>query len=789
MNQHEREGVHGDGPFTDLARAKISRRSFLEGAALTGVVVGASSLLARSPAAAAAQASRVPVAQLSGIEQQRAAVTGSVVPLSKVRASQPNQFEPDVWVNRPFGLSDVSIDSGVYKRGQDQGLALARAYSVDRILAVFRRNAGLDTKGATPPGGWEEYGPAPDTQKWGAAEYVRGQNKAGAGGLLRGHYAGHFLSMISMAYASTGEAALKSRVDELVVGLKECRDALAAQTYQGKPRYSHPGFLSAYGEWQFSALEEYAPYGEIWAPYYTLHKILDGLNNAYLLTGSQDSLELAEGIGRWVYSRLSKCTSDQLTKMWSIYIGGEYGGMNDSLVDLYSASKATDRHVFLKAARLFDLPTLIDACAQGRDTLNGKHANQHIPQFVGYAKLYAVTGEERYLKAVKGFFDMIVPGRMYAHGGTGEGELWGPADTVAGDIGSRNAESCAAYNMVKVAWQLFHITGEQRYSDYCERTVLNHLLGGHRDKNSTTSPENLYMFPVHAGAQKEYGDGNIGTCCGGTGMESPMRYQETAYAHSADNTTLFVNFLMPSTLTWQEKGLVLRVSSEYPLDGKATLEVVSAPSTSLEIAIRVPEWVTGEASAAVSGAKVTSSGGAYIRIKRTWAAGDKIALSVPMRVWVDPTVDRPELQALRYGPVVYAAVGKTTKFPQISLSAMYDLSGGLNHAATWNGTSLILAGREFDPLYAGHDIYYSTYFERVEKSIAFGGQDSGVLNMQGANGSAFLDELWTAAPFASRADFLERVRDLSKQYQDSGAMTSKDRQKVLLAASRARMEK
>src|SRR5699024_6645204 len=142
--------------------------------------------------------------------------------------------------------------------------------------------------------------------------------------------------------------------DEFVAGLEECRAALAAQTHEGQPRYSHPGFLSAYGEWQFSALEEFAPYGEMWAPYYTLHKIRAGLVHAYRRTGSQQALTLAEGIGCWVHSRLSRCTPQQLEQMWGIYIGGEYGGMNDVLVDLYWASTATDRGIFLETARMFD---------------------------------------------------------------------------------------------------------------------------------------------------------------------------------------------------------------------------------------------------------------------------------------------------------------------------------------------------------------------------------------------------------------------------------------------------
>lgn len=221
----------------------LSRRSFFGGAMLAGLA------LAGSGAMSSAALASPTTGWLAGPE----------TPLRRVRAAQPSPFDPDQWVNKPFALSDVTLDGGVYQRGRDQGLKLARAYPADRILAVFRKTAGLDTKGANPPGGWEEYGPDPEAQRWGPAEYTAGQNKGGAGGLLRGHYAGHFLSMLSMAYACSGEKELKTKVDEVVTGLKECQEALAAQTYKGKPRYSHPGFLSAYGEWQFSALEKYAP--------------------------------------------------------------------------------------------------------------------------------------------------------------------------------------------------------------------------------------------------------------------------------------------------------------------------------------------------------------------------------------------------------------------------------------------------------------------------------------------------------------------------------------------------
>lgn len=776
---------HGSGRAAvhEPEESRFSRRTLLGSALAIGAGVGVTSLAARSAAAAPTQSAP---GRTGALTAGSATARGRTMSMAAVRAAQPTASFPAAWTVQPFPLSSVTLDDGVFKRGQEQALVLARSYPVDRLLAVFRRNAGLDTRGANPPGGWEEYGPNPDLQRWGPREYTRRQNN-GAGGLLRGHYGGHFLSKLSLAYAATGETALKDKVDEFVAGLEECRAALAAQTYQGAPRYSHPGFLSAYGEWQFSALEEYAPYGEIWAPYYTLHKILDGLVHAYTLAGNELALDLAEGIGRWVHSRLSRCTPQQLEQMWSIYIGGEYGGMNDVLVDLYRASTATDRQLFLETAGYFDLNSLIDACAENRDTLNGKHANQHIPQFSGYIKRYAETGDARYLNATKNFFTMINPGRMYAHGGTGEGEMWGPPNTVAGDIGRRNAESCAAYNMLKVARYLFFTEQNPEYMDYYERTVLNHILGGRRNNVSTTSPENLYMYPVHPGATKEYGNGNIGTCCGGTALESHVKYQDTVYARSQDAGTLYVNLYMGSTLTWQEKGLRLSQVTDYPRSETSTFTVLEAPTDGLTIAFRIPRWITSEASITVNGAPagVAVERGSYASVTREWRVGDVVEVRIPLDLRTEPTVDRPDIQSLHHGPTVLNMLGSETSFVPLSLYGMMDLKGRLTGGARWSGDNVTIGGRTFEPAYNGNSQPYHMYFERRERDVVFAGRSAGVTNPARQDGTTLLDEIWSGAPFADRAEFLEQVRAVTAAYQAEGLLTARNRQRVLLAAAQS----
>jgi uncharacterized protein len=777
-HHHDLSDCAHDAPRTPgglaagLAARRLSRRSVLRAGALATAAVGIAGLVPASSAFGAARPAAV-----------RPRATRALA------AGESTPAYPESWSVRPFGLTEVSLGDSVFTRAQQQMVDLALAYPVDRVLVVFRRNAGLDVKGATAPGGWEELGPAPDEQRWGPDEYVRGQNTRGAGGLLRGHYGGHFLSMLAMAYATTGDDAILAKVDAFVDGLEECRAALAATG-----RYSHPGYLAAYGEWQFSALEAYAPYGEIWAPWYTCHKILAGLLDAYRYTANPLALELAEGLGRWAHSRLSTCAPAQLERMWGIYIGGEVGGMNDALVDLYTLSAAADRDTFLATSALFDLRSLVTACAEDRDTLNGKHANMHIPTFVGYAKLGSWTGDATYTTAARNFFGMIVPGRMYAHGGTGEGEMWGPANTVAGDIGPRNAESCAAYNMLKVARTLFFEQQDAGYMDYYERTVLNHILGGKRDQGSTTSPQNLYMYPVGPGARKEYGNGNIGTCCGGTGLESAVKYQDSIWFRSADDSALWVNLYIASELRWASRGLRIVQEGDYPNDETVTLRIAEG-SGALDLRLRVPGWATSfvvavNGSTVASTADGTATPGTYLSLDRTWATGDVVTLTIALPLRAEPTLDRADIQSLQRGPVVLSALSTSTKYLQVSFYDRMGLDGTLSRGVTVDDAGYVTIGsQEFEPAFSGRDVAYHMYVQRSERKVVFAGVDSGAANPTRGDGTSFLDEVWSAAPFADRDAFLDRVQETSAAWVAERLMSARDRQKVLVAAARAPFER
>lgn len=693
-------------------------------------------------------------------------------------------------VAEPFPLPAVELHGGIFTRARDQMLHLARTYPVDRLLAVFRANAGLDTRGAQPPGGWEDFG-HPDEDAWGPDDYP-GREAAPTANLLRGHYAGHFLSMLALAHAGTGDAAvraeLKAKVDDMVEGLREVQEALAASG-----RYSHPGFLAAYGEWQFSRLEHLAPYGEIWAPYYTCHKIMAGLLDAHRHTASQVALEVAAEMGRWVHGRLSVLPAQQRTDMWSLYIAGETGGMNEVLCDL--AVRSGD-NTFVETARLFDLGSLLDAAASGRDVLDGMHANQHAATLLGYLALGDLTGETRYRDAVVNIWDMLVPGRTFAHGGSGENELWGPPGAVARDIGNRNAETCVAYNLLKLARALFERTGDARYADYYERAVTNQILGSRRDVTSDDSPEVTYMFPVHPGALREYD--NVGTCCGGTGLENHVKYQDAVYFRSFPGAgrTVWVNRYVASAVHWPEEDVRLVQETAYPLEGTSRIRVDAAGD--LDLRLRVPAWVTGTCTVTVDGEAqpVAAVPGQHVSLRRDWRPGTVVEIALPLTLREVPAPDDASVVTLELGPTVLMARSAATTWLPLATAAWRRLDGTLDAPlarakdGTWRLGDLVL-----EPAWSGADARYHLYLRRADTHIVFAGAASAsgpgvasgslVPNAARADGRTFLDVLWSDGGFATRAAFLDAVLRTTYEFTDLGLISTAEAAEVLRAAARS----
>ncbi|WP_106972319.1 glycoside hydrolase family 127 protein [Streptomyces yerevanensis] len=664
---------------------------------------------------------------------------------------------PETWTVRPFPLDAVRLGEGTFRSKRDLMLEYARAYPADRILAVFRANAGLDTRGAQPPGGWET-----------------------SDGNLRGHYGGHFLTLLAQAYADTREAELKAKLDYLVTALGECQEALAEH---GSPRPSHPGYLAAYPETQFILLESYTTYPTIWAPYYTCHKIMRGLLDAHTLAGDERALEIASKMGDWVHSRLGRLPKAQLERMWSIYIAGEYGGMNEVMADLYAL---TGRAEHLAAARCFDNTALLEACSQDRDILEGKHANQHIPQFTGYLRLFDHTGEDTYAEAARNFWGMVVGPRTYSLGGTGQGEMFRARDAIAATLDDKNAETCATYNMLKLSRHLFFHDQNPAYMDYYERALTNQILASRRDSRSTGSPEVTYFVGMGPGVRRDYG--NTGTCCGGTGMENHTKYQDSVYFRSADGRALYVNLYLAATLEWPEKGFVVSQTSDFPDEGASTLTVVEG-SGRLDLKLRVPDWATRGFTVTVNGVRQPGRAvpGSYLTVSRRWTRGDRVRVSAPFGLRIEKAPDDPAVQSLFYGPVLLVARSAEPTFRSFSFYKDFTLRGDLADAVRPEGRPMHFTthGLVLAPFHIGDDSQYHAYFKRSEPVIVFGSADSGVPNRDRGDGTTFLDLVWNPAPFATSGRFVRAVRALAGEWLSEGLLTRSERDRVVSAAARA----
>ena len=521
--------------------------------------------------------------------------------------------ENEMGWTEPFELDKVQILDNYYLSAQKSDIAFLKKMDTARLLAGFRTTAGIDTKGVRPYGGWED-------------------------SLLGGHCVGHYLTALAQAVKVTGDKELKEKSQTLIAGLEECQKKLGTGFLFGAKVEDKEDV-----EKQFDILEGKKK-GETWVPWYNMHKVLAGLVDTYKYTGNETALLVAEKLGDWIYERVSKWDLKTNQKV----LETEYGGMNDCLYELYSHSH--NKH-HLEAAQKFDEKALFLMAAKGeKNCLDGKHANTQIPKFIGAIKRYNVLkqlGEakqedEAYLVDAEKFFEMVVKRHSFVTGGISVMEYF-RKDYHLDEIRTQtNCESCCAHNMLKLAKELFKATRKKEYADYYETTLRNAIMGAVNYKTFGEEEPEKNMF----------------WCCTGSGMENFTKLGDSIYFRA--NDTLLVNQYVASKVTWEEKNLVLTQKSDVTKSEEISFVLNALHDKEISdvaIALRIPDWMHGEATIYVNGAeKMTAAGNSeYVLLERNWEDGDVIMAKYPMSVESVGLLDQDAVFAFRYGPTVLAA--------------------------------------------------------------------------------------------------------------------------------------
>jgi DUF1680 family protein len=508
----------------------------------------------------------------------------------------------------PFSMPQVRLLDGICKQQAEINQSYLDSLKTDRLLHSFRLTAGL-TSNATPYGGWEK----PDCE-------------------LRGHFnGGHYLSAVALAYSGAGNETLRKSGDTMVAELARCQKA------------NGDGYLSAFPRTEFETLKSL---GKVWAPFYTLHKIMAGMVDMYIHTGNEQALACAEGMATWVGAYFRGVPDEQRQRM----LRTEYGGMNEVLANLYGL---TGKQQYLDTAHLFEQPAFLDPLAGHRDELKGLHANTHVPKIIGAARMYELTGERRYREIALYFLDEVLTQRSYAIGNTSVGESWrsDPGD-LKGSLQYHDAECCVAYNLMKLERHAFAWTGDARWMDAYERSLWNCRLG-------TQNPQGLkqYFFPLAAGYWRYYNSAeNSFWCCTGTGAEEFAKFNDSIYFHDGDG--IWVNHFIASELTWKAGGVTLRQETAFPAQPGTTLRVSMAKPRHWTMCIRIPAWTAEGGSVKVNGQtqEAFARPGSYLTLTRLWHDGDKVELTLPMRLYTEGLLgDENNLRAALYGPMVLAA--------------------------------------------------------------------------------------------------------------------------------------
>lgn len=516
-----------------------------------------------------------------------------------------------------FSLGDVKLLNGPFRHARDLNIQTLLKYDVDRLLAPYRKEAGLTPKASSYP-------------NWNG---------------LDGHIGGHYLSAMAMNYAATNNSECKKRMEYMISELK---------AYQEANAINHPdwgigyigGVPNSEAVWSTLKTGDFTAYRAAWVPWYNVHKMYAGLRDAWLYAGNEDAKTIFIKFCNWGINVTSTLTDAQMQSM----LDTEHGGMAEIFADAY---QMTGDAKYLIAAKRFSHKALLEPMAAGYDNLDNKHANTQIPKAIGFQRIAELTNDEEYIKAGSFFWETVTRNRSLAFGGNSRKEHFPSVKACSDYINDvEGPESCNSYNMLKLTEDLFRANPLAKYVDYYERTLFNHIL-------STQHPVHggyVYFTPARPRHYRVYSAPNEAMwCCVGTGMENHGKYNQFIYAHK--NDSLFLNLFTASELNWREKGIKIRQETKFPYEEQTRLTFIEG-SSRFTLMIRYPSWVTeGALKIIVNDETIsyTSHPLSYIAIDRLWTAGDMVQILLPMHNTIDQLPNVPTYIALMHGPILLGA--------------------------------------------------------------------------------------------------------------------------------------
>lgn len=580
---------------------------------------------------------------------------------------------------QPFRMNQVRLLPSRFQENMKRDSAWMMSIPVNSLLQSFRNTSGAFS---SREGGYMT------VKKLGGWEALDCD--------LRGHITGHLLSAYATLYAQTGSQAVKMKADSIVNGLADVQQA-----------YSRGGYLSAFAE---GLVDRNIQGKSVWAPFYTLHKIVQGLIDQYQMTGNVKALEMAKGMGDWAYNKLKPLSEETRKKM----IRNEFGGFNEAMYELYALTK-DERYLWV--ARYFYHNEKIDPLKAGNPDLGTNHANTFIPKLLGEARNYELFGAKDSRKAAELLFWTLVNDHAFVTGELSDKEhLFKPTEQSK-HLTGYDGENCCTFNLLKLADHLFSWNPSSKIADYYERALYNHILGQQDPESSMV----CYFTPLQTGAYRLYSTRDSSFwCCVGSGFESHVKYASSIYFHS--DKDLYVNLFIPSKIDWE--GTTFTQQTSFPQSSTTTF-TVDGNSKQFALRLRYPSWAT-KMDIKVNGKKVKAVKGAdgYVAISRLWKAGDQVEVQFGMQLREEATKDDASKVALMYGPIVMAGKLAPVAHPFSDPTKYNDyytfdfkISSSVVEKAKYDGLKSIKgfktkAGVELIPFYDAHHCRYAVYWQK-----------------------------------------------------------------------------